>query len=26
MKHRAHYAEAVGKVLGANSKPQWEKA
>jgi PadR family transcriptional regulator PadR len=22
----AHYAEAVGKVLGATSKPQWEKA
>ena len=26
MKTWAHYAEAVGKVLGATSKPQWEKA
>jgi len=25
MKTWAHYAEAVGKVLGATSKPQWEK-
>ena len=26
MKMWGHYAEAVGKVLGATSKPQWEKA
>jgi PadR family transcriptional regulator PadR len=26
MKTWGHYAEAVGKVLGATSKPQWEKA
>ena len=25
MKTWTHYAEAVGKVLGATSKPQWEK-
>jgi DNA-binding PadR family transcriptional regulator len=22
----AHYAEAVGKVLGATTRPQWEKS
>ena len=26
MKTWTHYAEAVGKVLGATTKPQWEKS